>query len=121
MYRIDESVLEDIRRALTAPETGGILGIDNTNTVVKFHHDKTGRTIAHRYIPDVQTLNRVIAQWHRAGIKFIGFVHSHRAGLTKLSACDIRYDEKIKRHCGMPEVLMLLYIPDGKNFYQYTI
>ena len=121
MYCIAKSVLEEVRRALTVPETGGILGIDNTGAVVKFHHDKTGRTIAHRYIPDVETLNRIIAQWHWEGIKFVGFVHSHRAGLTELSACDIRYAEKIKRHCDMSEVLMLLYIPDGEDFYQFTV
>lgn len=58
-YRIEESVLEDIRQALTAPETGGIPDVDSTGTVIKFHHDKTGRTGAHRYIPDGKNFSSV--------------------------------------------------------------
>ena len=121
MYQITKSVLAEIESALVLPEMGGILGIDKTKTVVKFYHDSTGRSTAHRYFPNIETLNKVIAEWYNAEINFIGFVHSHRAGLTKLSPCDLRYSEKIKSFCRMNEILMLLYIPDAKTFYQYVL
>lgn len=120
-YRISESILENIRQVLIMPEMGGILGIDETNTVVKFQFDNTGRSIAHRYIPDVKTLNRVIGEWYNSGIFFIGFVHSHAQGREQLSPCDIRYAEKIKTACGMTEILMLIYLPDKKSFHQYIL
>lgn len=121
MYRLDESVISEIINTLIQPEMGGILGIDETNTVVKFHFDSTGRSTAHRYIPDVKTLNRVIDEWYDSGIFFIGFVHSHAQARNQLSPCDIRYAEKIKTACGMTEILMLIYLPNKKSFHQYIL
>lgn len=121
MYLLDESVLNEIVNTLIQPEMGGILGIDETNTVVKFQFDNTGRSTAHRYIPDVKILNRVIGEWYNSGIFFIGFVHSHAQGREQLSPCDIRYAEKIKTACNMTEILMLIYIPNKKSFHQYIL
>lgn len=120
-YVITDSVVQQIQSVLTTPEMGGILGIDETNTVVKFQFDSTGRSTAHLYIPDVKTLNRVIGEWHNSGIFFIGFVHSHAQGREQLSTCDIRYAEKIKTACGMTEILMLIYLPNKKAFHQYIL
>lgn len=120
-YKITDYVIQQIQSILVAPEMGGILGIDETDTVVKFHFDRTGRSTAHRYIPDVKTLNRVIGEWYNSGIFFIGFVHSHAQGRDQLSPCDIRYAEKIKTACGMTEILMLIYLPDKKSFHQYIL
>lgn len=121
MYRLDESVLGEIMNTLIQPEMGGILGIDETDTVVKFHFDCTGRSTAHRYIPDVKTLNRVIGEWYNSGIFFIGFVHSHAQGREQLSPCDIRYAEKIKTACRMTKILMLIYLPTKKSFHPYIL
>lgn len=121
MYLLDESVLNEIVNTLIQPEMGGILGIDETNTVVKFQFDNTGRSTAHRYIPDVKILNRVIGEWYNSGIFFIDFVHSHAQGREQLSPCDIRYAEKIKTACNMTEILMLIYIPNKKSFHQYIL
>ena len=120
-YRIAEYVLKNIRSVLCVPEIGGILGIDNTNTVVKFHYDITGVTHRHNYIPDVDKLNKVINEWAELQIEFIGFVHSHGSGKFNLSSTDIKYAKKIKDFCNIPEILMLLYIPDEDIFYQYIV
>ena len=121
MYRLDESVFSEIINTLIQPEMGGILGIDETNTIVKFYFDCTGRSTAHRYIPDVKTLNRVISEWYNDKIFFIGFVHSHSQGREQLSPCDIHYAEKIKTACDMTEILMSIYLPNKKSFYQYIL
>lgn len=120
-YYIETQIFDNIRESLRLPEMGGILGIDNTNTVVKFHHDITGVTHKHHYIPDTDKLNKVIIEWAESQIKFIGFVHSHGNCKSNLSSTDIKYARKIRNFCNMPEILMLLYIPDEDVFYQYIV
>ena len=121
VYRLAGSVISEITDTLIQPEMGGILGVDEANNVVKFHFASTGRSTAHRYIPDAKTLNRVIGEWYNNGIFFIGFVHSHAQGREQLSPCDVRYAEKIKTACGMTEILMLIYLPNKKSFHQYIL
>ena len=116
IYQIEEKVLNEIRQVLIKPEMGGILGIDKNNFVVKFHHDLTGISTKYDYIPDVKKLNEVIVEWAKLGIKFIGFVHSHRSGRTQLSSVDKKYAQKIKECCNMSEILMMLYIPSDDTF-----
>ena len=106
VYRLAGSVISEITDTLIQPEMGGILGVDEANNVVKFHFASTGRSTAHRYIPDVKTLNRVIGEWYESEIFFIGFVHSHPQVREQLSPCDIRYTEKIKTTCDMAERLL---------------
>ena len=121
MYSIEGSVLDEIRQRLIFSETGGILGIDGNRVVTKFYYDSTGQTTDTNYIPDIQRLNEVIQRWATDGIKFVGFVHSHPASNSNLSATDIAYAEKIKVACGMADVLMLLYVPADDKFFQYIV
>ena len=118
---IENLVLAEIKKNLTRPEMGGILGIDNSRVVMKFYHDSTATTTKTQYIPDVQRLNSILRQWAAAQIRFVGFVHSHPKGREKLSSCDLSYAKDIKEKCSLSEILMLLYIPDEKKFIQYVL
>ena len=123
IFCLHDKVLAQIKGTLRLYETGGILGasIDATNTVTAFHFDSTGRTEHSTYTPDVGNLNRVIAEWAEEGIEFVGFVHSHPKEDCKLSKPDIEYADKIKEVCSLPQVLMVIYLPDTEAIYPYVI
>lgn len=123
IYCLKEKVLVQIKKTLYLPETGGILGvnINDRRTVTAFHFDSTGKTEGNTYTPDVDTLNRVIAEWAEDGIEFIGFVHSHPKGGRKLSPPDVEYANEIMRACNMAEILMMIYLPDTQELYPYVL
>ena len=123
IYQIQEAVACQIKFSLSVPETGGILGVDinDRHTVTAFHYDSTGRTEKNTYTPDIEALNKVVADWAENGIEFVGFVHSHSNGSYKLSPVDIEYANLIKRFCGMPEILMVIYLPCGEELHQYVL
>lgn len=120
-YVIAEGVLDRIRQSLRVPETGGILGVNENRLVTEFHFDNTGVTTKRIYVPDTESLNEVIREWSLRGIEFAGFVHAHPPNKKTLSVVDIRYAEKIKRHCALSEILMLLYLPADDSFHQYVL
>ena len=120
-YQIDESVIEEIGKNLILPEMGGILGTAENRIVTKFYYDSTGTTTKTRYIPDVQRLNVVIESWAREGVSFVGYVHTHPKGMEKLSPFDIDYAQLIKKSCNMPEILMVIYIPEEGKIFQYSM
>lgn len=120
-YVISSDVLELISSHLICPEKGGILGADDSNTVVAFCFDKNGVTERSTYFPNVEYLNQVIRDWYEKGIYFIGFAHSHPKTSIHLSAPDLYYANMIKELCNLNEVLMLLYIPQTHRFYQYVV
>ena len=119
--RIRPDVCERIKDALRRPETGSILGADASGTVTEFYFDATGTTTENQYVPDVATLNRVIAEWFRNGIEFAGFVHAHTKDAPRLSWADTDYAQTVKRACQMESVLMLLYLPETETFYEYVV
>ena len=120
-YALADSVIREIQAALTIPESGGILGVREGRMVSEFYHDSTGTTDARNYIPDIDSLNAVLRDWNRRGIKFVGFVHSHPPNKENLSKPDKKYANKIKTYCGMDEILMLIYLPDLQTIYQYVL
>lgn len=122
-YQINRQIISAITENLYLPETGGILGvnINDRHTVTAFNYDSTGKTEGNTYTPDVNTLNKVIAEWAENGIEFIGFVHSHPAKGRKLSPPDVEYANEIMRVCNMPEILMVIYLPDTQEIYQYVL
>lgn len=117
---IEKSVLDEIKKTLCLPETGGILGVNGRRVVTKFYPDVTGTTTKNNYIPDVRKLNEIIRHWATEGIAFAGFVHTHPKGAERLSSCDVSYAKKIKETCALSEILMLLYLPDEEKFFQYV-
>lgn len=121
LYVIAANVLEEIKAALRLPEMGGILGVRDNRTVTEFYHDNTGKTTARNYTPDIDSLNMVLRDWKRCGIEFVGFVHSHPPNKKTLSNIDIKFAKKIKTHCGMNEILMLIYLPADESFHQYVL
>ncbi len=122
MYLIQNSIFYQIKQNLYLPEMGGILGINinDRHTVTDFYFDSIGTTEKNCYTPDVETLNRVIAKWAENGIEFIGFVHSHPNSIH-LSRHDIEYANKIMRACNMPEIIMMIYIPETQELHQYVL
>lgn len=72
-------------------EQGGILGVNDQDVICAFYGDKTGSCTNDTYEPDIDTLNRVILEWYNKNIYFIGLIHSHIGGCTKLSKTDINY------------------------------
>lgn len=114
-------MLDKIKKTLCLRETGGILGVDGNGVVTKFYPDVTGVTTENNYIPDVNKLNEIIREWATEGIAFVGFVHTHPKGAAQLSSCDVSYAKKIKETCALPEILMLLYLPDEGKFFQYVL
>lgn len=122
-YQISRQIISAITENLYLPETGGILGvnINDRKAVTAFHYDSTGKTEGNTYTPDIETLNKVIAEWAENGIEFIGFVHSHPKGGRKLSVPDIEYANEIKKVCNMPQILMVIYLPDSEEFYPYVL
>jgi len=120
-YTISSRVLKLVSSHLIHPEMGGILGVDASNTVVAFCFDKYGVTEKTTYFPDVRYLNQVIRDWYGKGICFIGFAHSHPKTSINLSEPDLYYANRVKELCGLSEILMLLYIPQTRCFYQYIV
>ena len=118
---ISQSVLEQIQATLLCPEMGGILGADSEGNIIAYYYDEYGVSDETTYFPDVKSLNQVIRHWFEVGIYFVGFVHSHEIGKEKLSIPDRNYAEKIKEICQMRVVVMLLYIPKTKKFYDFLV
>ncbi len=68
-------------------ETGGILlGNRDDYVVQKFIFDANASTGSTSYDPDIAFLNREVKrEWEENGLAFLGFVHSHPRGLSRLS------------------------------------
>lgn len=68
-------------------ETGGILlGSRDDYVIQKFVLDPSGSRTSGAYDPDVVYLNRIVKEeWNQNGLAFIGFVHSHPRGVSRLS------------------------------------
>jgi hypothetical protein len=88
-FRILESahrqILDTVGRR--RPESGGILlGSRNDYVVQKFVFDAGGSMSSAAYDPDVVFINRTIKkEWNDNGLAFLGFIHSHPRGVSRLS------------------------------------
>jgi len=90
------------------PEVGGLLGGQN-NTATHFMLDRGLDSVSDRYVPDVISLNLIIAEWELQGIEFLGLFHTHYPGCCKLSDGDEIYIKAIIT--AMPERIHRLYFP----------
>ena len=108
-------------------ETGGILGSgDGGRTIAHYYFDSTATTTGGTYTPDIDAINRKIAEWNTLGIPFIGFVHSHPGYHNSPSAEDHGYAISIMKALSMTNFFMpIINInspPDGKiHFYPYAV
>ena len=123
IYKVIEEVYTHIKQSLCISETGGILGVNvhDEYTVTEFYYDSTGKTETNVYVPDIEVLNSIISGWAERNIKFIGFVHSHPKNHYKLSGPDIEYANRIKKSCEIDQILMMIYLPDSQELYQYVV
>lgn len=77
------------------PEQGGILGSSDGERIDHYYFDSGARVTGSTYTFDDRTLNRVIRQWNRMGVRFIGVVHSHPEGYTRPSQGDLNIASQI--------------------------
>lgn len=102
---------QEIMRVFPAvpPESGCILGAIN-GVVCSFEYDSgIPKLDIAVYMPNIETLNKVIHQWFKQGIEFYGLAHSHPQGQTSLSSSDVAYIHIIMQ--AMPEYIEKLYFP----------
>ena len=120
-----ETYNEIIDKIGNAPiESGGILGMKN-DVICAFFYDENAKTSCDTYIPDIATLNEVIKNWNRQGVKFVGIVHSHANGYDKPSHNDELYAKKLLEHNSSLEFLIfpILTIYKGNkklSCYEYA-
>lgn len=109
--KISGTVLNDISEKLciVPPEKGGIIGSRNGIVCVYCLDDGAIQTERNAYVPDVEKLNAIIAQWTEKGIRFAGLFHSHPYPQTELSVADMEYITKIMG--AMPDSISELHFP----------
>lgn len=108
--RISDNILKEIlnQMPVNPPEEGGIIG-GTEGRVCIWRHDRGYPERGGAYRPNVEYLNKVIAEWMDSGFVFMGIFHVHFGGSKALSDSDRGY---IKRIMGvMPESIEKLYFP----------
>lgn len=110
--RMSQEVLRAIRGTVGShhAETGGMLGGDpETGLISRFHFDQTAQRSGITYSPNVDELNRVLHDdWNPAGVRLLGFAHSHPRGSSRPSGGDRVYAGRIL--AAIPD-LGRLYLP----------
>ena len=76
--------------------------------------------------PDIELCNRIIREWHKKGIKFCGFAHSHPGTYSQLSDADIEYADRIMEALDMDSIELPIVIldpryDDGCTIFWYTL
>lgn len=100
-------ICEDLR--IVPPERGGVIGSEHGVVCTFYLDDGAGQAGRYVYVPDVNKLNGVIAQWAEKGIGFAGMFHSHPSPQTDLSIADEEYIINIME--AMPGSVSELHFP----------
>lgn len=98
MLRLTTAVMEQIRQTVGAlpPECGGVLGAGEDGVVTEYFFDATGKSSSNGYAPDVEAVNRVLAEdWMPRDVLMVGIVHSHADGTDVPSCMDVNYGMRI--------------------------
>lgn len=74
-------------------EVGGILG--GISNVITCYFSDDGKNEYGKYTPNTKIINKIIYNWSKAGIDFLGIYHTHYPKEEKLSEADIEYIKKI--------------------------
>ena len=109
-----EAIVKTI--ASTIPECGGILGMKKDAVVSEYIFDKGIENSTEYYIPNINTLNKVLIEWSNKNIQFCGMIHSHLFGRNKLSSSDIEYGRQILTSMNMDSIYMLLIDTDTSSY-----
>ena len=120
--------LKDLQKSLAyqTPEQLAMLGSSDGKEVdVTFYISKSKSTQI-SCEPDVEICNKVIQEWHRKGIEFCGFAHSHPGAYSRLSVSDIEYGGKIMDALDMDSIELPIVILDprldgGCTVFWYTL
>lgn len=111
--KIQSDIVNSINESITGepPETGGILGSLDGETITHFVMDEIGQLPERMcsYSPNVDFFNNCIEIWAQENIAFKGIVHTHFAGVQTLSEADKKYIYEIMN--AMPEEINILYFP----------
>lgn len=109
--KITEAVLHDIceRLRIVPPEKGGIIGSKDGVVCACCLDDGAVQMERYAYVPNIEKLNGVIAQWAEQGIHFAGMFHSHPYPQTELSLADREYIATIMG--AMPDSVSELHFP----------
>lgn len=91
-------------------EQWGILGVGKNDIICAFYGDKSGEGTAGTYEPDVDTLNDVITKWYKDNVYFIGLIHNHIGGRSRLSKQDKLYELNIFKVIGSVKIIFPLVI-----------
>lgn len=103
-----ESLLN--KTPLLPPETGGIIG-GQRGIITEVYFDKQNDllTAPSIYIPNINVINQIIADWDKKNVDFCGIFHTHYSHDQEISLGDRRYIKKIM--CAMPLQIRYLYFP----------
>ena len=103
------------------PETGGVLGIKD-GIICAYYFDSSGKCDSNTYKPDTDNVNRVISEWEKQDIQFVGVVHSHEEKQPALSYADIVYAQAIMKANDMERILFPLGVIGNKaRFIMYMV
>ena len=105
-FRIEKEVYDRILGVCSVPpETGGMIGGKDKRIYMLVVEEPNGE---YEYRPDVNLLNKIIADWNNRGISFYGLFHSHGVN-GKLSKGDVEYIKVIMH--AMPICIDTLLFP----------
>ncbi len=116
--KISRQVLGRIRDTVGSmpPETGGMLGGNrDVGMVTHFHFDQAATQTGATYSPDCELLNRILSEeWNPAGVRLMGFVHSHPRSCRTPSGGDEVYANRILAAIpDMDRLLLPIVMTDG--------
>lgn len=112
--KIEARVYSDILKKCISPppEMGGILGeMDGVVTHYALDRGLPGNHYD-EYIPDVNYLNEIIAEWSDCNIEFCGLFHTHFKDGDRLSNADKKYIYQIMQSTKCEFLYFPLIIPD---------
>ncbi len=114
------------RLARMEPEWGGLLGSSDGKRIDRFYYDRSAKCTSTSYSPDRERCNFVIHEWEKAGVKLVGFLHSHPRCHTYPSAADLDYADSIMEVFGLdsfklPIVDVGINLDGAFTMYDYTI
>jgi proteasome lid subunit RPN8/RPN11 len=123
--RMTLAVYEKIRNTIGASraETGGMLGGDIKNgTITHFFYDKNASRSAVTYSPDTETVNRLLTEdWNPAGVRLVGFVHSHPASFFRPSGGDEIYAARILAHNKEQKFMVLPIVQSSADTREFAM
>lgn len=123
-YTFAREVFDSIRETVgqRPPESGGMLGGDlKTGRISHFHFDEKGTCNAAAYSPDTDTLNKLLDDWNREGIRLLGFVHSHPNYFDHPSFGDEQYAREILEANPELPALLVPIVQSAANNMEFGI